>query len=265
MAVLRWWEIYVKPGIRRIAIQRSKELNKEKRSKLNLLLLNQVYLTNKLQGGEVGRLGELREVQEKIKMWYQEESMKVVTQSRVDDVQYSEKVRIFHHEQHQKLIKKSSILELETEAGLLRGHDACSAYLEKEVAKLLLNPANLDQAAQDILLAEVDPVFSKKDNEMLLALPDLEEVKAVLFSSNLKAAPGTDGLTSLLYKECWDYLGTSLHEMVVAVWQGEALTNSQRTSLMVFNAKPKKPHSKKPSDKRRISLLNSDLKLITGI
>ena len=34
---------------------------------------------------------------------------------------------------------------------------------------------------------------------------------------------------------------------------------------MVFGAKPKKPHSKKPSDKRRISLLNSDLKLITGI
>ena len=35
--------------------------------------------------------------------------------------------------------------------------------------------------------------------------------------------------------------------------------------MTVFGAKPKKPHSTKPSDKRRISLLNSDFKLITGV
>ena len=77
----------------------------------------------------------------------------------------------------------------------------------------------------------MDPVFSKKDNEMLLALPDLEEVKDVLFSSNLKAAPGTDGLTSLLYKECWDALGPSLHKMVVAVWQGALFERSSGCKL----------------------------------
>ena len=246
-------------------MSRSKELNKKKRSTLNLLLLHQVYLTSKLQAGEGNRLGELREVQEKIKLWYQEESRKIVIQARVDDVQYSEKVRIFHHEQHQKHLKRSSILELETETGTLQGHDACSFYLEGEVVRLLLNPAALDPAAQEILLTEVEPVFTKEDNEMLLPLPCKEEVKEVLFSSNLKAAPGTDGLTSLLYKECWDSVGSTLHEKVTAVWEGEALTASQRTSLMVFGAKPKKPHSKNPKDKRRISLLNSDLKLITGI
>ena len=213
----------------------------------------------------MGRLGKLREVQEKIKMWYEKESSKIVIQARVDDVQFSEKVRIFHHEQHQNHLKRSSILELETEGGNLKGHDACSSYLEGEVARLLLHPAILDHAAQEILLAEVTPVFTNEDNKMLLALPCKDEIKEVLFSSNLKAAPGTDGLTSLLYKECWNSMGSALHEMVTVVWEGEHLTNSQRTSLMVFGAKPKKPYSKKPGDKRRISLLNSDLKLITGI
>ena len=265
LPMLRWWELYVKPGIRRIALRRSKELYKQKRGALNLLLLRQVYVTNKLQTGEVGRLGELREVQENIKLWYEEESKKIIIQSRVDDVQFSEKVRIFHHEQHQKLIKRSAILQLDTEHGTLTGHSACSSYLEEEVAKLLLHPATLDTAAQEILLAEVEPVFTDEDNRMLLAPPSQDEVKEVLFNSNLKAAPGTDGLTSLLYKECWNSLGSSLHEMVTKVWEGEPLTLSQRTSLMVFGSKPKKPHSKKPSDKRRISLLNSDLKLITGI
>ena len=34
---------------------------------------------------------------------------------------------------------------------------------------------------------------------------------------------------------------------------------------MVFGNKPKKPNSTKPSDKRKISLLNSDFKIITGV
>ena len=97
LPVMKWWEIMVKPGIRGLAIDRSKEIKKEKRGELNLLLLQQAYLTKKLQAGELGRLGELKEVQALVQSWYQEESRKVVLQSRVDDVEQSEKVRIFHH------------------------------------------------------------------------------------------------------------------------------------------------------------------------
>ena len=61
-----------------------------------------------------------REIEE----WYENESRKIVLQARVEDVQQSEKVRIFHHEQHVKHCKKSAILKLETENGLLVGHDA---------------------------------------------------------------------------------------------------------------------------------------------
>ena len=39
--ILSWWEIMVKPGIKKLAIQRSKELNREKRGEQNLLLLRQ--------------------------------------------------------------------------------------------------------------------------------------------------------------------------------------------------------------------------------
>ena len=52
--------------------------------------------------------------------------------------------------------------------------------------------------------------------------------------------------------------------MVRAVFSGERPTASQRTCLMVYGAKPKKLYSLKPSDKRRISLLNSDFKLMTS-
>ena len=42
--ILDFWELIVKPGIRKIAISRTKELNKSKRGVLNLLYLRQSFL-----------------------------------------------------------------------------------------------------------------------------------------------------------------------------------------------------------------------------
>ena len=264
--VLAWWELIVKPGIKRLAITRSKEVKKQQRRELNMLLLKQVYYTKKLQAGEVNKLGQLREIQAEILEWYEEESRKIVIQSRVEDVQQSEKVRIFHHEQHQKHLKRSAILKLKTEEnGLLEGHKACSAYLEGQVADLLIKPAFLNTAAQAILLEEVNQVFTEADNTMLEKFPTKNEVKEVLFKSNLNAAPGTDGITSLLYHDHWDILGDSLFEVTLEIMKGEKLPVSQRTSLMVFGCKPKKMNSLLPSDKRRISLMNADFKFVTGL
>ena len=123
----------------------------------------------------------------------------------------------------------------------------------------------LDPAAQHALLSEVEVVFTDEDNAMLCDIPEKKEVKEVLWDSNQHAAPGTDGLTAFLYQQCWDLLGDPLTEVVQAVFKGQKPTASQRTSLMVFGAKPKKLKSLKPKDKRKISLLNVDFKTITGI
>ena len=147
----------------------------------------------------------------------------------------------------------------------MEGHQACAAFLESTVEDLLLHPAQLDHAAQDTLLADVDPVFTDADNDLLLKLPCKQEVKETLAAANQHAAPGTDGLTSFFYKQCFDVMGDPLTDMVSAVFSGEKPTLSQRTSKMVFGSKPKKSNSFKPGDKRRISLLNSDFKIISGL
>ena len=58
-----------------------------------------------------------------------------------------------------------------------------------------------------------------------------------LNNSNLKAAPGTDGLTSLLYKVCWDSLGDALTEVSQEIFQNknEKLPASMRSAMMVCN------------------------------
>ena len=108
-------------------------------------------------------------------------------------------------------------------------------------------------------------MFTKKDNDFLKKTATKTEVKKSVWTANLHAAPGTDGLTSYLYYTCWDILGEPLTEMVQAIHAGQRPTLSQRTSMMVFGCKPKKPDSIKVSDKRRLSLLNSDFKIATGL
>ena len=60
-------------------------------------------------------------------------------------------------------------------------------------------------------------------------------------------------------------MGAPLTSVMQEVSQCKPLTSSQRTSLMVFGTKPKKPNSLLPQDKRRISLLNSDFKVASGL
>ena len=170
--------------------------------------MKQGHFTKELQGGYLECLVQLRQIQSDIQKWYENESRKVILQARVEDVQLSEKVRIFHHEQHKKTIKRSAILKLQTAEGVLEGHESCSDFLQKDLAKLLLHPARLDSSAQEALLAEVSPVFSENDNEKLRKIPTKEHVYEILCQSNLNSAPGTDGITSLLYKEHWNIFGT---------------------------------------------------------
>ena len=245
-------------------------MNKEKREELNFLLIHQAYLLKKIQlsqnpayWGE--RLATLMTVQSEIQAWYKKQSDKIKHQSRVSEFQESEKTRIYHHEIHKKHLKKSSILKLETESGFVEGHDACANYLENLVSDLLLQPAVLEKLSQDALLAEIDTVVTEADNAMLKTTPTKAEVLEALKAANHQAAPGTDGITSLVYRVCWDYLGDALTAVVQSVFQGESLPVSMRTTMMIFGAKPKKPKSLKPGDKRRISQLNCDFKLCEGI
>ena len=49
LSVISWWEMIVKPGVRKITMDRSKELNRERRGELNLLILRQAYQIKKIQ------------------------------------------------------------------------------------------------------------------------------------------------------------------------------------------------------------------------
>ena len=197
--ILTWWEEFVKPNIKKLLIQRRKEVAKDMRGLLNALLMRKAYLVRKIQNGYVQKLAELKTVQLEIQNWYNKECEKIKLQGKVDDINETENVQIYHHEIHQKKIKKSAILKLDIDENTqIVGHAACASYLEDTVAQLLQVPAVLDSHAQDLLLAEVPQVFSPDDNELLCKAVTKSEVKETLCAANLHAAPGSDGLTSFL-------------------------------------------------------------------
>ena len=261
-----WWDSMFKGGVKYLAVQRGKEFKKEKLGILNMLRLKQAYFTSQVQGNVANSLTELLVINSKILKWYQDESEKITIMSRCEDLNLNEKVRIFHHSQHQQFQKRSSILTLTTPQGTVTSHDACAMALESNVADHLLHKANLLPAAQEILLKEIKPSFTDDDNNKLKSDPTKSEIKKVLDSCRPHAAPGTDGLTVYFYQQFWDLVGDSLTEVICAVFKGTTPSPSQRTSLMVFGNKPgKKAKSLLISDRRKLSLINVDFKLMTGI
>jgi len=231
--IMCWWELLVKPGIKSLLIERGKEMNNERSGQLNLLMIQLAYLNRKVQLGALNRLPELLHVKALINEWHAQECEKVKIQSRIEEVETPELVRIYHHELHKKKIKKSTILKLQTKDGLLEGHSKVAAYLEGLVGDLLSSHPNLCEASQASLLSEVLPVFTEQDNNMFKKLPTKQEVKESVNSANMNAAPGNDGLTSFVYKHCWDILGQSLTEVVQEVHKGEGKQKVPRIKRLI--------------------------------
>ena len=116
-SILQWWEYLVKPGIRKLAITRSKEIKKSRRGRLNFLNMYLLHLTLKMKDGDTSVWSTIKDTQTQINKWFEEEADKIKLQSGIDDITLSEKVLLYHHELHKKHIKRSLILELATEDG----------------------------------------------------------------------------------------------------------------------------------------------------
>ena len=184
-------------------------------------------------------------VQERIKIWFEEEAAKILIHINMEDITGSEQVRIHHHELHKKRVVKSSILQLEDGDKIVSGHNDCAAKLIQSAASFLETEINLDHKAQQQLLEEVEPSFTEEDNLALLKPPDKEEILQVIKKANLHAAPGTDGITNYFYLKFFDVIGEHLSQVIKEIFNKESPTTSQKTSIMVFSNKPNKLNLKK--------------------
>ena len=264
MPLLTWWDL-VKKDIRQEAKAFSRERLRRKKARLNYLMLAQVHLSKKVSRGNLTLLPQLKLIQLQINKWFEDEAEKVKLHARLHDIDDSEKVRIFHHEKLYRSINKSSILKLKSEDGVVSGHRDCADPLNKEVQDLLGEETLLDREAQDDLLEDVQEAFTEKDNEMLEKEITNEEVRESLQRSNKNSAPGCDGITFLTYEQCWSSIGSHLCDVIREVVRKGRPTASMRHSFMIFSPKAGKANPPAPKDLRKLALLQTDHKLLTGI
>ena len=88
--------------IRNLGKLRGKQMSKDSRAELNLLLVRQAYLNKKVKQGRTESLVELNTIHGRIQGWYENHCEKVKIQSRATEFQDSEKVTIYHHKIHKK-------------------------------------------------------------------------------------------------------------------------------------------------------------------
>ena len=115
--ILEWWENIVKPGLKKLAIEKQKDINKSRRGMLNLLYIRQIHITNCINKGKLEKISELSEIQSRIENWFSTEADRIKTQIKIDDIITNEKVNLHHYEIHKKVAKRSHILNLETSEG----------------------------------------------------------------------------------------------------------------------------------------------------
>ncbi|XP_071902709.1 uncharacterized protein [Coffea arabica] len=103
------------------------------------------------------------------------------------------------------------------------------------------------------------PSVSREDNESLLALPSLDEVRDVMFSISSDSAPGPDGFGSDFYQACWgiikEELGAVVQDYFKGGWLPKAVTS---TSIVLI---PKIAGASRWQDFRPISLCNVSSKI----
>lgn len=265
MPMAEWWDKIFKSGIKTLMIQRATEMKRQARNELNIKQHRLMYSVKKLQQGCNIFLDEYNRVKTEIKQWYKDKAQDAADKMAVKQMDESETMNIFHHEQHKKKLKLSSILKLDTpEEGIIVGHEKCQKYLEKQL-KNLLSPVAMDQVAQRNILENVKVVFDEEDRLFLSAEPTLNEVKEEVWGGNSFAAPGSDGIILYFYKYFWEDIHELLFNMIKDNRRRKGLTSSQKIALVVFGKKPKKGDSIKAKDLRRISLLNNDYKINSGL
>ncbi|XP_071914053.1 uncharacterized protein [Coffea arabica] len=107
------------------------------------------------------------------------------------------------------------------------------------------------------------PQLSAEDNGLLAALPEMEEVREVIFGMEADSAPGPDGFGAGFYQGCWSIIKLDLLEAVKAFFQGMCLPRSFTSTSIVLL--PKVAGASCWKDFRPISLCNTCSKIISKV
>lgn len=112
------------------------------------------------------------------------------------------------------------------------------------------------------LLKQIPKILNEEDNKRLIAPPNMEELKDIVFSMSSHSAPGPDGMSRKVYHTCWEIINEDLLLMLFDFFAGTPLPRSFTNTCLVMLPKVECPHEF--NELRPISLSNFSYKIISN-
>ena len=150
-----------------------------------------------------------------------------------------------------------------------RGRRACNKFLiiENEAGQAFFEENHIVQTfvqfyhqlftsgntyARSVVEEALSPKVTTMMNEDLTKIPDMEEVRAAVFSIHPGKAPGPDGFSAGFYQTFWDVIAADIFRDVKAFFEtGQLNPRQNETHLRLI---PKTMGAKEVSDYRPIAL-----------
>ena len=265
-----WWENVFKKEIKSLAIFRQREINNQKCRELAALQLKLCYYLRKLKSSiyreqNVQWMTKYETAKQNLNAFYKDRANIILHQNRAEEFDRSDNTKIYHFESLDKYVEASTIKKVEVDGVIYEGQSNIEDAINKKLKLDLSQKFVLNKNVCDELFSfDVPQITREMDADMSKDI-SFSELKTALRQMRKAASPGLDGIPVTLYLRLIDLLAPQLIELFNSILRNEAPTRSMRTSTIQFLTKPKKKHSIKLEDKRKISVLCTDYKCLETI
>lgn len=232
----------------------------EANRKKEVLLLNQSQLEEALSDANPN-LERIQKLKSLLEAAYAEEEAFWRQRSRIQWLNEGDKNSAYFHAvtRGRRICNKFSVIENE-EGG---------AFYEEEQ---IVNTFRLfydtlytagSTSSCGVVQEAITPKITSDMNLKLVAIPDIVEVKAAVFTINSDKAPGPDGFSAGFYQAFWDIIGEDIYREVRTFFEtGQLHPRYNETHIRLI---PKVKGAKRVSEFRPIALCNSHYKIIAKI
>ena len=145
---------------------------------------------------------------------------------------------------------------------IVSGDDVISVFHEF-YSKLYANDDNIDADIQNMFLDCLPKAITGEKSEALNKPFELHELKKAIVCMSKNKSPGIDGIPVEFYQQFYDVIAQDLLAVYHEIYKNNLMSESQRTA--VLSLLPKKGDPLDPANRRPISLLTVDYKIISKV
>ena len=260
-SAVQWWLRLVKPALRGLAAQYTKEKRRQQSELLSYLHATMHEVCSKQQRSPAD-LDILKDVKKAISEVHADRLQGVSIRAKLNNNVTDEPVSIHHVVKGKQRSKQQQLRVLETSAGeVLDAQDSIAAHLLDVFAAKFSAPTG--PAPPPSALAHVERTVTAEDNEALTEDISEAELLAAVMASPKGKSPGPDGIVAELYRDMYDVIKDGLLEVVQEMWADCYVPEEMLRGVVVLI--PKKDGGRSIKGLRPLTLLNCDVKILSRI